>query len=76
MAFGQYDATTIFAKKIIYHEVSHWIGKLNRQHLWYTKQKSLMENTWVSSLSTTEVDSTQEIEELRYLLDVYVQFNA
>lgn len=35
-----------------------------------------MENTRVSSLSTTEVDSTQEIEELRYLLDVYVQFNA
>lgn len=35
-----------------------------------------MENTWVSSLSTTEVDSTQEIEELRYLLDVYVQFNV
>lgn len=66
----------LLQKKIIYHEVSHWIGKLNRQHLWYTEQESLMENTWVSSLSTTEVDSTQEIEELRYLLDVYVQFNA
>lgn len=35
-----------------------------------------MENTWVSSLSLTEVESTQEIQEHCYLLDVYVQFNA